>query len=40
MQATAELNGLAHRFAQTYPATDKGNGFVFEQAGSLPPRRS
>ncbi len=36
-QAAAELNTLAGRFAQTYPATDKGNGFVFEQAGSLPP---
>jgi predicted permease len=37
-QAAAELNILAQRFAQTYPATDKGNGFIFEQAGSLPPR--
>ncbi len=36
-QAAAELNTLASRFAQAYPATDKGNGFVFEQAGSLPP---
>jgi putative ABC transport system permease protein len=36
-QAAAELNTLAGRFAQTYPKTDKGNGFVSEQAGSLPP---
>jgi predicted permease len=37
-QATAELSTLAERFGLAYPATDKGNGFVFEQAGSLPPR--
>ena len=37
-QAEAELKTLASRFAQAYPATDKGSGFVFEQAGSLPPR--
>jgi predicted permease len=37
-QAAAELNTLAGRFAKAYPATDKGGGFVFEQAGSLPPR--
>jgi predicted permease len=37
-QAVAELDTLARRFAQAYPATDKGVGFVFEQAGSLPPR--
>lgn len=36
--ATAELQTLAARFAKNYPATDKGNGFVNEQAGSLPPR--
>ena len=36
-QAAAELNTLAGRFAKTYPATDKGNGFVLEQAGSMPP---
>jgi predicted permease len=36
-QAAAELDTLASRFAQAYPATDKG-AFVFEQAGSLPPR--
>jgi predicted permease len=37
-QAAAELNTLAARFAKSYPETDKGGGFVFEQAGSLPPR--
>jgi predicted permease len=37
-QAAAELGTLAQRYAQTYPATNKGVGFVFEQAGSLPPR--
>ncbi len=37
-QASAELKTLAQRFAQAYPETDKGGGFVFEQAGSLPPR--
>jgi predicted permease len=36
--ASAELNLLAQRFAQAYPATDKNLGFRFEQAGSLPPR--
>jgi predicted permease len=39
-QAAAELRTLAQRFAQTNPATDKGNGFVFEQAGSLQPRET
>jgi predicted permease len=37
-QADAELSTIAARFATVYPATDKGNGFRFEQAGSLPPR--
>jgi predicted permease len=37
-QAAAELSTLALRFGKTYPTTDKGGGFVFEQAGSLPPR--
>src|ERR1700728_520563 len=37
-QATAELGTLAKNLASAYPATDKGNGFRFEQAGSLPPR--
>ena len=36
--ASAELNLLARRFAQAYPATDKDLGFRFEEAGSLPPR--
>ena len=34
----AQLNTIADRLAAAYPATDKGNHFVFEQAGSLPPR--
>ena len=38
IQAAAELDTLAKRFALTYPKTDKDNSFVFEQAGSLPPR--
>jgi predicted permease len=37
-QASAELATLAQRFAKQYPDTDKGGGFRFEQAGSLPPR--
>ena len=37
-EASAELNLLAQRFAQTHSNTDKGLGFRFEQAGSLPPR--
>ncbi len=37
-EAAAELNILAQRFALAYPKSDKGNHFVFEQAGSLPPR--
>jgi predicted permease len=37
-QARVELATMASRFAAAYPATDKGNGFRFEQAGSLPPR--
>ena len=37
-QAAAELRTLAQRFATAYPETDKGGGFQFEQAGSLPPR--
>ena len=34
--AGAELKTLAARFAKAYPKTDKGNGFAFEQAGTLP----
>ena len=37
-QAASELDTMAHRFAAEYPKTDKDNSFVFEQAGSLPPR--
>jgi predicted permease len=37
-QADAELGTLARRLAQANPATDKGNGFLTAQAGSLPPR--
>src|SRR5580693_8407067 len=37
-QADAELRTIATRLATQYPETDKGNGFRFEQAGSLPPR--
>jgi predicted permease len=37
-QAAAELNTLAGRFAASYPKTDRGLSFVFEQAGTLPPR--
>ncbi|HUN83037.1 MAG TPA: ABC transporter permease, partial [Terracidiphilus sp.] len=36
-QAAAELNTLAKRLALAYPKSDKGIGFVFERAGSLPP---
>lgn len=34
---TAQLNTIADRLAVSYPATDKGNHFVFEQAGFLQP---
>ncbi|HXC96990.1 MAG TPA: ABC transporter permease [Edaphobacter sp.] len=37
-QASAELNTLAKHLAQAYPASDKGNGFLIDRAGSLPPR--
>lgn len=37
-QALAELGTLADRWARAYPKTDKDNSFIFEQAGSLPPR--
>lgn len=36
-QVAAQLATIADRLAVSYPATDKGNRFVFEQAGSLPP---
>jgi predicted permease len=37
-EATAELRTLAGHYARAYPGTDKGNGFLLTQAGSLPPR--
>jgi predicted permease len=37
-EAATELNTLAQRLALAYPKSDKANHFVFEQAGSLPPR--
>ncbi|RXH58720.1 ABC transporter permease [Granulicella sibirica] len=37
-QADAELSTLAKRLAIAYPATDKGNGFLSDRAGSLPKR--
>jgi predicted permease len=33
----AQLSIIADRFAASYPATDAGNHFIFEQAGTLPP---
>lgn len=33
-----QLDTIAGRLAAGYPATDKGNHFLFTQAGSLPPR--
>ncbi|MGC2511611.1 MAG: ABC transporter permease [Acidobacteriaceae bacterium] len=37
-QASAELATIAQRLAKAYPDTDKGGGFLIDQAGSLPPR--
>jgi predicted permease len=37
-QAASELDTLAHRLAIAYPKTDKDNAFIFDQAGSVPPR--
>jgi predicted permease len=37
MQAQAELDALAGRFASAYPKTDKGLGFHVEEAGALLP---
>ena len=34
----AELNAIANRLSAAYPATDKGNRFVLDRAGALPPR--
>jgi predicted permease len=39
-QAAAELNALAAHLAAAYPETDKGNRFVFQQAGLLSPKDS
>jgi predicted permease len=36
--AASELDTLAHRLAIAYPKTDKENTFIFDQAGSVPPR--
>jgi predicted permease len=37
-QTAAELKTIAQRLAVAYPATDKGNNFLFDEAGSLPMR--
>ncbi len=37
-QAAGELHTIAANLAKAYPATDKGNGFAMDEAGSLPPR--
>jgi predicted permease len=37
-QVGAELDTLAANIAKAYPATDKDNSIVFDQAGSLPQR--
>ena len=37
VQAAAELNTLAQRFAAANPKTDQGNRFSFDQAGTMPP---
>lgn len=37
-QAAAELHTLAGHYAKSYPATDKGNGFLMTRSDSLPPR--
>jgi len=36
--AAAELDVLAARLAQAHPESEKGGGFIFESAGSIPPR--
>lgn len=38
-QATAELKTLSERFAESNPATDKGNRIIFDQAGTMPPKQ-
>jgi predicted permease len=37
-ETAVEMSTLALRFALNHPDTDKGNSFLIEQAGSLPPR--
>ena len=37
-EVAAQLSTIADRLARSYPATDKDDYFVFEQAGSLAPR--
>ncbi|MES2222953.1 MAG: ABC transporter permease [Acidobacteriota bacterium] len=37
-QTSAELATIAQRLAKAYPDTEKGGGFLIDQAGSLPPR--
>lgn len=37
-QVAAQLNTIADRIDAAYPATDKGNRFVLEQAGAVPAR--
>ncbi len=37
-QAAEELHTIAGNLAKTYPATDKANAFLMDEAGSLPPR--
>lgn len=37
-EVAAQLSTIGDRLARSYPATDKGDYFVFEQAGSLAPR--
>jgi predicted permease len=36
-EATAELNGIVQRLAQSFPATEKDRGLQLVRAGSLPP---
>lgn len=37
-EVAAQLDTIAAGLAVSYPATDEGEHFIFEQAGSLPPR--
>ena len=38
-QVTTELKTLSQRFAESNPATDKGNLIIFDQAGTMPPKQ-